>query len=104
MAHKQKWKLRAYEGVPTLFPSTGTHYIQDGGRFINPGSRTWTTWSPATLNGKEEWRGGKGRIKPFCYEPLRLGSHQPILTDADIGHTGCSDDGMREARGDEQKR
>lgn len=48
--------------------------------------------------------GGKGRIKPFCYEPLRLGSHQPILTDADIGHNGCSDDGMREARGDEQKR
>lgn len=44
---------------------------------------------------------GAGGIKVFCYEPLRLGSHQPILSDAETEHNGCSDDGMREARGDE---
>lgn len=50
-----------------------------------------------------QWEGGGG-VKPFCYEPLRLGSHQPILTDAEIEYNGCSDDGMGEARGDDQKK
>lgn len=86
-------------GSPHTPSLTRTHYIHDGGCSINPGSRTWTTWSPATLNGEEEWGGNK----PFCFEPLRFGSRQPILTDAEIEHNRCSDGGRREAKGDEQR-
>lgn len=59
---------------------------------------------PSTIERKSGHRAEGRDIKAVCYEPLRLGSHQPILTDAEIEHNGCSDDGMREARGDEWKR
>lgn len=54
--------------------------------------------APAILN-REAALGGKKK-KPS--EPLRFGSHSPTLTEAEIEHNGCSDDGKRKAKGGEE--
>lgn len=78
---------------PHCFLPTRTHHIQDGG-CPQPRSQDVDNMAPALLNREEK----------KSSEALRFGSHSPTLTEAEIEHNGCSEDGEEEAKGDEKKR
>ena len=101
ISQRDGWKPKNLWGKPHMLSwHKKTHLFQGRGHLINPDPKMWTTWSSATRSGRAAW----GRNKPFHFRPLRCGSHQPILTDAEIKRDRCRDDRMRKAKGGEQKR